>query len=297
MKAFSIFWTVTVIAAASVVTAAGGYHLLQKVVLPSALYPHEVSESSPGGWDYCIVDAPGRRLYASHGNHVAVMDVDSHALVGKIDNTAGVHGIALAPDLGRGFTSNGQSSSSTIFDLKTLKTIGEVKLIGQNPDSIVYDPATKRVFVFNGKHTMSNATVIDAKEGTVLGSIELGGNPEFAASDGKGHVFVDLVDKDVVLQIDSQTMTAGERWSLGDCKRPSTMAIDRQNSRLFVGCGSKIMDVLDATDGHIIATVPIGGRMRLRSTPRPVLFSARMAMRLSPSSIRILPTRTAWSKP
>ena len=245
-------------AVVSVASAAGGYHLLKKVHPPADLYPHEVSRSSPGGWDYCIVDAAGRRLYASHGNHVVVMDVDSDAPVGKIDKTPGVHGIALAPELNRGFTSNGQANSSTIFDLKTMATIAEVKIIGANPDSIVYDPATKRVFVFNGKHTLSNATVIDAQTGKVLGKIDLGGNPEFAASDGKGHVFVDLVDKDIVLQIDSQKLTAGQRWSVGTCKRPSAMAIDRSHDRLFVGCDNKQMDVLDATNGHIIATVPIG---------------------------------------
>jgi DNA-binding beta-propeller fold protein YncE len=239
-------------------SAAGGYHLLKTVRPPADVYPHQVSRSSPGGWDYCIVDADNRRLYQSHGNHVVVMDVDSDAPIGKIDKTPGVHGIALAPELNRGFTSNGQANTSTIFDLKTMATIGEVKIIGTNPDSIIYDPATKRVFVFNGKHTLSNATVIDAKAGTVLGKIDLGGNPEFAASDGKGHVFVDLVDKDVVLQIDSQKLTAEKRLPVGTCKRPSTMAIDRAHGRLFVGCDNKQMDVMDTASGRVITTVPIG---------------------------------------
>ena len=257
-KSVKTVWTLLTFVVSASASAAGSYHLLKKVYPPAELYPHEVSRSSPGGWDYCIVDPGGRRLYASHGNHVVVMDVDSDTLLGKIDKTPGVHGIALAPELGRGFTSNGQANSSTIFDLKTLATIAEVKIIGENPDSIIYDPATKRVFVFNGKRELSNATVIDAQSGKVLGKIDLGGNPEFAASDGKGHVFVDLEDKDTVLQIDSQKLTAGERWSPGTCKHPSTMAIDRAHGRLFVGCGNQQMAVLDATNGHVVTTVPIG---------------------------------------
>jgi DNA-binding beta-propeller fold protein YncE len=251
-------WMLLALVACATAGAAGGYHMLKTIHPPADLYPHETSASSPGGWDYCIVDAAGRRLYASHGNHVVVVDADSDELLGKIDNTPGVHGIAIAPELGRGFTSNGQANSSTIFDLKTMATIAEVKIIGENPDSIIYDPATKRVFVFNGKRTLSNATAYDAQTGKVLGKIELGGNPEFAASDGKGHVFVDLEDKNIVLQIDSKSLTAGERWSPGTCMRPSTMAIDRAHGRLFVGCGNQQMAVLDATNGHVITTVPIG---------------------------------------
>lgn len=257
-KPLSAFWIPLTFILTAAVADAGSYHLLKTIHPPADLYPHEVSRSSPGGWDYCIVDSAGRRLYQSHGNHVVVLDVDSDMLLGKIDNTPGVHGIALAPELGRGFTSNGQANSSTIFDLKTMATIAEVKIIGENPDSIIYDPATKRVFVFNGKRELSNGTAIDAQTGKVLGKIDLGGNPEFAASDGKGHVFVDLEDKDTVLQIDSQKLTAGERWSPGACKHPSTMAIDRLHSRLFVGCGNQQMAVLDAANGHVITTVPIG---------------------------------------
>ena len=260
-NALNSVWTLLALALGAVVSVAGtvgGYHPLKTVHPPVDIYPHEVSRSSPGGWDYCVVDAIGRRLYASHGNHVVVMDVDSDALIGKVDKTPGVHGIAIAPELGRGFTSNGQANTSTIFDLKTMAVIGEVKLIGVNPDSIVYDPATKRVFVFNGKHALSNATVIDAQEGKVLGKIDLGGNPEFAASDAKGHVFVDLVDKNKVLTIDSRKMTPGESWGVGTCKHPSAMAIDRAHDRLFVGCENKQVVALDSTNGHIVATIAIG---------------------------------------
>ena len=245
MKTFLFFCAAIVGAAAIASAAAGGYHLLDKV-----------SVSGDEGWDYCTVDAVGRRVYISHSSHVVVMNADSGKVVGQIDKTGGVHGIAIAADLGRGFTSNGQANSSTIFDLKTLQTIGEVKVTGENPDAIIYDPGTKRVFTFNKK--TNNATAIDAQDGKVAGSFDLGGNPEFAAADGKGHAFVDLVDKDVVLQIDSRNITPGARWTLGDCKGPGTMTIDRMNSRLFVGCRNKLMVVVDSNDGRVVASVPIG---------------------------------------
>jgi DNA-binding beta-propeller fold protein YncE len=226
-------------------SAAGGYHLLKTTPV-----------GGDEGWDYCTVDAGARKLFVSHGGQVVVINADTGEVTGKIENTDGVHGIAIADDLGRGFTSNGKGNSSTIFDLKTLKPIGEVKVGGENPDAIVYDPATKRVFTFNKRS--ENSTVIDAKEGKALSTFALGGNPEFAAADGKGHVFVDLVDKDIVLQIDSKTMSPGERWPTGSCTGPGTMAIDRKTSRLFVGCRNKQMAILDATNGHVVATVPIG---------------------------------------
>ena len=232
-------------AVAIAASAAGGYHLLQKVAVPG-----------DGGWDYSIVDSAARRLYVSHGTRAEVIDVDSGALVGMIDNTAGIHGIAIAPELGRGFTSNGGPATVTIFDLKTLKTLGEVKVTGENPDAIIYDPASQRVFTFNARS--SNATAIDAKEGKVAGTVELGGKPEFAAADGKGHVFVNLEDKDVVVQIDSRKIAAGERWPLGPCKEPGPMAIDVKNGRLFIGCHNRLLAVLDAKNGHVITTVPIG---------------------------------------
>jgi DNA-binding beta-propeller fold protein YncE len=244
-------------------SAAGGYRLLKTIAV-----------SGDEGWDYCVVDAAGRRLYVSHSSHVVVMDPDSGAIVGKIDNTDGVHGIAIAADLGRGFTSNGRAATSTIFDLKTLKTIGEVKVGGENPDAIVYDPATKRVFTFNKRS--ENSTAIDAREGKALRTFDLGGNPEFAVSDAKGHVFVDLVNKDTVLQIDSKTLSPGQRWTTGSCHGPGTMAIDRKNSRLFVGCRNKTMAILDATNGRLITTVPIGaGRDAAAFDPATkLIFSA-----------------------
>jgi YVTN family beta-propeller protein len=220
------------------------YRVIKKIPIPGQ-----------GSWDYLIVDEPGRRLYVSHGTQVEVLDADSGAIVGKIPNTLGVHGIAIASELGRGFVSNGQSSTVTIFDLKTLKAIGEVPT-GKKPDGIIYDPATSQVFAFNGGS--DSVTVISAADGKVAGTVDLGGGPEFAASDGKGYVFNNLEDKNQVVKIDSRKLTVEQRWPLAPCEAPSSMAMDRPNRRLFIGCRSKVMAVVDADSGKVITTVPIG---------------------------------------
>ncbi len=220
------------------------YRVIKKIPIPGQ-----------GSWDYLIVDEPGRRLYVSHGTQVEVLDADSGAIVGKIPNTLGVHGIAIASELGRGFVSNGQSSTVTIFDLKTLKTIGEVPT-GKKPDGIIYDPATSQVFAFNGGS--DSVTVISAADGKVAGTVDLGGGPEFAASDGKGYVFNNLEDKNQVVKIDSRKLAVEQRWPLAPCEAPSSMAMDRPNRRLFIGCRSKVMAVVDADSGKVITTVPIG---------------------------------------
>lgn len=209
-----------------------------------------------GGWDYLIVDAPARRLYVSRGTRVLVFDADSGAAVGEIPNTEGVHGIALAPELNRGFTSNGRANTITIFDPKTLKTIGEVKSTGQNPDAILYDATSKRVFAFNGRS--GDATAIDAATGQVAGTIALGGKPEFAQADGAGKIFVNLEDKSSLVVIDSKKLTILEKWPLAPCEDPSGMAVDRAHRRLFVGCGNKMMAAVDMRTGKVVATVPIG---------------------------------------
>jgi len=213
----------------------------------------KIPVAGQGSWDYLTVDEGARRLYVSHGTQVEVMDVDSGSVVGKIENTPGVHGIAIAPELGRGFISNGQAATVTIFDLKTLKKTGEVPT-GKKPDAILYDPATSRVFAFNGGS--DSATVIDAKEGKVAGTVNLGGGPEFAAADGKGYVFDNLEDEGLVLKIDANKMTVEQRWKV--CEAPSSMAMDRENRRLFVGCRSKVMAVMNADTGQVITTLPIG---------------------------------------
>ena len=208
-----------------------------------------------GSWDYLTVDEGARRLYVSHGTQVEVIDVDSESVVGSIPKTPGVHGIAIAPELGRGFVSDGQSSTVTIFDLKTLKAIAEVST-GQKPDAIIFDPATSRVFAFNGGS--NSATAIDAATGKVAGTIDLGGGPEFAAADGNGFVYNNLEDESVVLKIDSRKLSVVERWPTAPCSSPSSMAIDRHNHRLFVGCRSKVMAVVNTDTGKVITTLPIG---------------------------------------
>ncbi len=224
--------------------SAGHYRMLRKLPL-----------GGEGGWDYLTLDGAARRLYVSRGTRVAVVDVDSGAVVGEIPGTQGVHGIALAPDR-RGFTSNGRSSSITIFDTGTLAVLGEVKSTGENPDAILYDPASHRVFAFNGRG--KSATAIDAPTGAVAGTIPLDGKPEFAVSDGKGRVFVNIEDKNQVTVIDSRGLRVEKSWTMASCEEPSGLAIDREHGRLFAVCHNRSMVVLDAETGRSIATLPIG---------------------------------------
>jgi YVTN family beta-propeller protein len=166
-----------------------------------------------------------------------------------------VHGIAIAPSEGRGFTTNGRSNASTIFDLKTLKPVGEAKT-GENPDEVHYDPATHRIFAFNGRS--GDVTVIDAKDGKVAGTIALGGKPELAASDGKGTVFVNLEDKSEMLALDARDLKVKARWALSPCQEPTGLALDAAHHRLFAACDNKMMAVVDADSGKVVTTVPIG---------------------------------------
>jgi YVTN family beta-propeller protein len=220
-----------------------GYHLLKTIAL-----------GGEGGWDYITFDSPTRRLFISRQTKVIVLDVDSEKVVGEIPNTEGVHGIALAPEFNRGFTSNGRANTVTIFDMKTLAVIDTVQA-GTNPDAIIYDPASKRVFAMNGRS--SNSTAIDAATGKVVGTIPLSGKPEFAAADGAGHVYVNIEDKSEIWQIDSQNLTVTARWPLAPCREPSGLAIDAAHRRLFAGCGNKMMAVVDADSGKVIATPEI----------------------------------------
>ena len=208
-----------------------------------------------GGWDYLTADASARRLYISRATHVIVLDLDSGKPVGDIADTPGVHGIALAPELGRGFVSNGREGTVSIFDLKTLATINKVKA-GENPDAILYDPSTRRVFTFNGRS--QDSTAIDAANGTVLGTIKLDGKPEFAASDGKGEIFVNIEDKSELTAIDPNKLEVKSKWPLAPCEEPSGLSMDRKNRRLFVGCDNKMMAVVNADTGKVLATPAIG---------------------------------------
>ena len=220
------------------------YHLVQKVTL-----------GGEGGWDYLTVDAGARRLYISRGTHVMVVNADTLKVVGDIPNTNGVHGIAFAPKLGRGFTSNGQANTVTIFDLKTLKPLGTAPT-GDRPDAILYDPATQRVFTFNGGG--NSATAIDAATGKVVGTIPLGGRPEFAAADGKGMVYDNIEDKSEVVAIDARTLAVTGRWPIAPLESPSGLAIDARSRRLFAVCDGQKMAVVNADTGKVVATPAIG---------------------------------------
>jgi DNA-binding beta-propeller fold protein YncE len=224
--------------------ASGGYSVVKKIPI-----------AGTGSWDYLTVDEAARRLYVSHGTQVEVIDIDALTVVGNVPKTPGVHGVAIAPELGRGFVSNGQASTVTIFDLKTLKPIADVPT-GQKPDAIIYDPATSRVFAFNGES--KSATAIDAATGKVAGTVDLQGGPEFAAADGHGFVYNNLEEESLVLKINSRELKVEQRWPTAPCSSPSSMAMDRANRRLFVGCRSKVMAVLDADTGKVITTLPIG---------------------------------------
>jgi DNA-binding beta-propeller fold protein YncE len=208
-----------------------------------------------GGWDYLTLDADSRHLYISRGTHVIVMNADSGVVEGDIPDTPGVHGIALAPELGKGFISNGRENTITIFDLKSLKMTSKVKA-GQNPDAILYDPATKHVFTFNGKS--HDSTAVDATNGNVLATIKLDGKPEFAVSDGTGRVFVNIEDKSELTEIDPTGLKVKKSWPLAPCTEPSGLAIDRKTHRVFAGCDNKMMAVVDYDSGKVVATLPIG---------------------------------------
>jgi DNA-binding beta-propeller fold protein YncE len=224
--------------------SASGYHLINRIEI-----------GGEGGWDYLTVDAAARRLYVSRSTRVMVLDADTGKAVGEIAGTNGVHGVAIASDLGRGYTSNGRDGSVTIFDLQTLKILGQVK-VGTNPDAIIYDPATRRVFAFN--RGSSDVSAIEAADGKVAGLIALGGHPEFAASDGKGMVFVNLDDKSEVVALDSRKLEVKSRWPVAPGEDPSGMSIDRKQRRLFIGCANKKMIVMSADNGHVISALPIG---------------------------------------
>jgi DNA-binding beta-propeller fold protein YncE len=234
-----------VIAGVLATSAPAKYEVKQKYVL-----------GGDGGWDYLTFDPAGKRLFISRGTHVMVVDPYKGSVVGDIPDTAGVHGIALAQDLGKGFTSNGRENAITVFDLKSLKETAKIKIEGENPDAILYDQASQRVFTFNGRS--KNATVVDAVKGTVVGNIPLDGKPEFGVADGKGMVFVNIEDKSEITQIDAKNAKVVKSWPLAPCEEPSGLAIDQKNHRLFSGCSNKVMAVSNAETGKVVTTVPIG---------------------------------------
>ncbi len=221
-----------------------GYHLLKTILV-----------GGTEGWDYVTMDSDARRLYIGRDDHVDVVDIDAGTLVGKVSGLSHVHGMVLAPDLGRGFTSDGESNTSTIVDLKTLNKIGTVKT-GKDPDSFVYDQVTKRVFIMNSAG--NDATVINAIDGTLAGTVPLDGQPEFGVADGRGKIFVNITDKNQIVEFDGKTLEVLHRWSLAPGEGPSGLAMDVKHRRLFSVCDNLMMVVMDADTGKVIATPTVG---------------------------------------
>lgn len=224
--------------------ALSGYHIIDKIEV-----------GGDGGWDALTVDSKAHRLYVSHATHVVVIDILTDKVVGDIPNTNGIHGIAIAEKLGKGFTSNGRDNTVSIFDLKTLMVTGTVKT-DKNPDIIIFDAKSGKVFCFNGGS--NNATVIDAAAGKVVGTVAFSGKPEFAVSDGRGKVFVNIEDKSEVNAIDVNTLAVTSKWPLAPGEEPTGLSIDTKNNRLFIACGNKRMIVMDSLNGKIVGDLPTG---------------------------------------
>jgi YVTN family beta-propeller protein len=235
-----------ILCAATLLQAGGSYQFIK-----------EIPVGGEGGWDYMSVDSAAQRLYVSHGNEVVVIDLANDSVTGHIADTQGVHGLAPAPELGRGFASDGRENKASIVDLKTLQTISKVET-GQNPDGMLYEPGRQEAYMFNGRS--SSATVIDAKTGQVVATIPLGGKPEFAAADPEaGRVYDNLEDKGEVAVIDTKTHTVAAHWPVAPGEEGSGMAIDTAHHRLFIGCGgNQMMVMMDGSNGKVVATVPIG---------------------------------------
>ena len=216
----------------------------------------EIPIGGEGGWDYLSVDPAAHRLYVSHATHVVVIDTQANKVVGDIPDTPGVHGVAIAADLGRGFVSNGRGNNSSLFDLKTLKLIQKVET-GENPDAILYEPAKKEVYTMNGRG--KSASVIDATTGKVVATIPLEGKPESAQADSKaGRIYVNMEDLNSVKVIDTATHTVTATWPAAPCEAATGMAFDVATHRLFLGCDNKLMVMMDSTNGKVVYSVPVG---------------------------------------
>ena len=211
-----------------------------------------------GGWDYMTVDSDSHRLYIARGSHFQVVDDTTGKVLGDIEiaNSKNSHGMALALDLGKGFTSNGDANTVSVVDLKTLKATSVIPIPGKDPDSIRYDAATKKVFTFNGKS--SDSTVLDAESGKVIGTVKLAGKPEEAILDGNGNMWVNIEDKSSIQEFDVKTYAIKGTWPLAPCEGPSAMAFDSAHHRIFVAC-DKVMVVVSSDNGKVVASPPIGG--------------------------------------
>jgi len=228
-----------------------------------------------GGWDLLTIDAAAKRIYLSRSDRVIVIDSGSGKLVGEIAHTEGVHGIAIAADLGHGYTSNGRSNSVTVFDLKSLKPLNDIKIEGQNPDVILYDPGKQRVYTFNGRS--KDISVIDAKTSALAGTIPLDGKPEFAVFGAGNDLYVNIEDKSELALVDTQTLKVKSAWKIPDCDEPTGLAFDAAHRRLFSACANHRLAVTDSGDGHSVASVPIGGG------PDGAVFDASRALVFTPN--------------
>jgi DNA-binding beta-propeller fold protein YncE len=226
----------------------------------SASTAYQITQKIPldgdGFWDYLTVEEATERLFVSHGTQVQVVDLKTGKLLGNIPDTKGVHGIAIATDLGKGFISCGRDTSVVVFDLATLAVTGKIAVTGLNPDAILYDASSKQVFTFN--HTGKSATAINALTGKVVGTIPLEGEAEFAVTDGHGTIFVNIEDNSEIAVIDSRSLKVIRNWPLGTGEEPTGLAFDVKNSRLFAVCGNQKMVILDSKTGKMVQTLPIG---------------------------------------
>ena len=236
---------------------------LSLLVLPSFAAEHfavakTITLGGDGGWDYLTYDPQGQRIFITRGTHVVVVSANDGKQAGDIPETPGAHGVALAPELSKGFISAGRANKVIVFDLKALKSSGSIG-VGDMPDAIVYEPSTQRVFTFNA-HSQ-DATAVDAKTEKVLGTIPLQGKPEFAVADGKGNVFVNIETTAEIVEFDAATLKVAHRWAMKGCEEPTGLAIDTHDSVLFAGCSNKVMTIVNAKDGSVLAQLPIGDRV------------------------------------
>lgn len=247
MKIFAQCWMLLAVAALCVAAEAPGFKMTKKYPVPG-----------DSGFDYIFFDNSSNRLYVSHGTKVDVVDADSGKVLGKIEDTPGVHGIAIVPSLHRGFTTNGGNATVSVFDTDTFKTIKTIS-VAKDPDFVFYDPKTKRVLVCHGD--AAAITAIDPEKETVIGKIDLGGGAEAAVVNGKGTGFVNLEESATLISFDPQGLSVKQKWPITGCKTPTGLAMDVANARLFIGCRSKVLAVMDADSGKVIATLPIGERV------------------------------------
>ena len=216
---------------------------------------HTFSVGGEGGWDYVLPDAPRHRLFVARGDRFMVIDMNDGHLITEIKGFNGAHGTALVPEIGRGFATSGEDSSIIMFDMASYKPLLKIHA-ADDADDIIYDPFSKRVYSFNGD--ANTATAVDPKRGTVAGTIPLGGKPEAGQSARNGKLYVNLVDNAQIAEVDTKTMAVTRRWSTAPCKSPTSMAIDTRSERLFVGCRSGVLAVVDYNKGAVVTTLPIG---------------------------------------